>query len=260
MYAVTHINRYGIWYAGTIVVIAILIAVGIISSGTSGSLAIVLPPMQNIFIFIDEEERAPSRVENGIAYYDTLTEGGHSAILSAEGFWPWSKDVVIPGGVTKTLAPFLVPRNPSGFIVNENDSEYDTIRASFGDALLPSPEHAAVSADNNTKLWIEEGAVVAEWVGSATATPWYFCRPDGSCDAPGIVFSPVAAIRSLSFYKDRNDVFILAAEDGIFAVEFDPTPVQNFQPVYKGASPDFRVKNASTLYVKDGELYYIVSY
>lgn len=101
--------------------------------------------------------------------------------------------------------------------------------------------------------WLEDGNVHVFWAGDTENVPFYLCDVRGCRDK--VVISLDTDITQFSFFPDRNDVFIVATKNHIFAVEADDRSKQNIETVYEGNKPSFRLVG-NTIYVRDGEALY----
>ncbi len=76
------------------------------------------------------------------------------------------------------------------------------------------------------------------------------------CDTRGcrdeIIVSLDTDIRDFDFFPNRNDAFVVATQNHIFAVEADDRSRQNVQTIFKGKKPEFKL-DGSTIFVKDGQ-------
>lgn len=64
-------------------------------------------------------------------------------------------------------------------------------------------------------------------------------------------------IKALDYYKNRNDVIVIAVEEGIYALEITQ---ENLQPIYKGVNPIFVKKDNDTIYILDNNNLMLVNY
>ncbi len=241
-------NQKNIYIGAGIVALIAIIIIGLSVSGyhvsgfgivKGGDLTVVLPEAaegnatstaNKPVLFIDGKEVNGTTAKN-------LTPKTHEVIVAQENFWPWRKEVTIQSDETVTVTPFFVPSNTSGFTIANVDKDYPAINALFTKNTLPSEANPKVSADKTTSVWLAGQSIMTKEVSAATSSE---------------AFSATEDIRSLDFYKDRNDVVIIAIGNGIYALELDNTGGQNFQPIYKGVAPSMIVKDAQTIYVKDG--------
>ncbi|MDO8510263.1 MAG: hypothetical protein Q7S15_01425 [bacterium] len=144
-------------------------------------------------------------------------------------------------------------------VITEADPERGRINSLVVNAGLPSQTSKKKSADGTISIWAEGESIFAEWNGSDTSMPKIFCI-EGACQKLLTVIELKSLVRDLDFFKDRGDVVIFAAENGIFALELDKTKVQNLHPIYKGNEPIFYKNTDHAIFVKDGEALGRISY
>lgn len=108
-----------------------------------------------------------------------------------------------------------------------------------------------ISPREKVGLWREGNQILAKWLKSDRTLPYYFCEGNNeNCQEIVAIFNSSALVKSLDFYPGRDDVAVIAVENGIFAIEIDQRKIQNFQPIYKGVDPYFIV-DGNSFYVKD---------
>lgn len=178
-------------------------------------------------------------------------EGNHTILTAKDGYFPWTKSVVINNGKDINLFPFMLKTNPSGEIITGEDPEYDKIISLVRTSPLPISESRKKSNDGNIEIWAVGNTIYANWTGDIKKTPEYFCTKN-PCDTILEVFKGAGAIENLDFYKDREDIIIFAAGNGVFAIELDPRGTKNFQPIFTGTHPRFHKPKQSSLYILDG--------
>ncbi len=170
-------------------------------------------------------------------------------VVSKEGYWPWNKEISLQGGTEMRFSVFLFKKSPEGAAVQERTPERRELEALFKQQTsLPTRKTPVRSDDSSAELFVENGKILARWLSKDPA-PQYYCI-DGSCDEH-VALSFEAELRDLSFLPSRNDVALLAIQNGVFALELDNRGTQNFQPVYRGTRPRFIVKDGVP-YIKDG--------
>jgi len=150
-----------------------------------------------------------------------LENGKHTVVISKNNYWPWMKEIEIIKDNDVVIQPFFIPQNTSGFLIGKEDPEYPQIMSFFQNNLISTSTLASIPKENSL---LKETAV------------------------------------ALDFYKDRQDVVIIASGDGIYGLEIDSKNIQNFQPIYKGIRPLFVKKDNSSLYVLDNDNLMLVNY
>ena len=199
---------------------------------------------ENASIYLDNDLHHD---EGGRVVLKDVTPGQHTLLVAADGFWPWAKTIEIEDDSTLdfgVLALWIKPELHTGTVTMENPEA-----AKVSMASLPTSEEPAVSADRNVHIWMDENVIYAAWQGREGKRPAYYCNP--TCSNTLTVFNSDVPIRSLSFFGERSDAILFAAENGIFALELDTRGTQNFQPLYLGTAPIFSLGDDSVL-VYDG--------
>ena len=69
-----------------------------------------------------------------------------------------------------------------------------------------------------------------------------------------MVFETKDEVRGAAFMPKRDDVLMVAIENGVFAIEIDGRSRRNLQPLYKGKSPTFAVLEKIIYILDNGTL------
>ncbi len=101
--------------------------------------------------------------------------------------------------------------------------------------------------------WLESGDIQVYWTGEVKATPFFFCNIRDCKN--NIKVSLNTDISQFDFYPNRDDAFIVATQNHIFAVEADDRSRQNLQTIFKGEKPEFKLRG-NTIFIKDGQELY----
>jgi len=164
-----------------------------------------------------------------------LDDGQNEIIVNKEGYFPWTTTLSIESEEKIILKPFLVSQSPSGQIITENDREYFELIQKIENKKVPTK-------DNPLKL-----ENVSVWVGDGNEIIFK------NEEVEKVVIKPLLQIRSVEFYKEREDVLIFGTEDGIYAIDvYGEGNQQNFMPIYKGSNPRFILgESQDFLYISD---------
>jgi|GEM_PF-1636702 len=168
-----------------------------------------------------------------------LTPGEHTLLVARDGYWPWAKHITVGRGENLEMVVFSFPVASELTPATVAPAQTERVRAEM--TQLPTREEPLFSDDESTAVWVEGRNIVASWRDRRDRLPGYFCNPD--CRTRMTVFTGQVPIRSVSFYGTRNDVLLVAAENGIFGLELDMRGTQNFQPLYSGTSPIFSLND-----------------
>jgi hypothetical protein len=237
-------QSYKWYYVGAGIFLSILILWGIVSQKGFGLGELTVNvTVQNSIILIDEKEVEPHAVDGSRVTY-RLRAGTHSVINGSDGFFPWTNEVTIIKNENTEITPFLVPESSSGFFIGKEDPEFSDIVKSF---KSPKPTEALpIESASGMKLWVDENFVLLE-------------NENGTA----VIYNGDEAPHYVDFYKERDDVYIIASGTKVFVIDGNVDTFQNFMPIHSGelgVRADFRVKNESQLYIKNGNTYLIVSY
>lgn len=212
--------------------------------------------MPDTKIFLDNNYAGASKDGGDITL--RLSSGRHSIIAVKEGYWPYLKEITAENNKKYVISAFGVSRNPGGVIITKNDPEYLSLVSLFNKNVLPTKEKPLLSKDGSTAVWIEDALVMASWKGDESRRPYYYCL-FSACSESIKSFDPITEIRDIAFYKDRNDVLLVAIQNGVFALEIDPNNTQNFQPLYEGTSPEFRIEEDKNVYIMDNGVLMLIN-
>lgn len=232
-----------------------------------------------ISIYVNGEVvRKTSIVQKGI-FVQSLKPGEYKVSASKDGFQTWNKIIrVFPEIVTEARSfslknePILteIPRNlnsnglATSTVIKKNP-EYDLINDLFMATTTQKsikPISATTSVDTKTIRNIlvknEDGKLHVFWTGENDAIPNYFCESD-VCKSE-IVINGGSKVKSFDFFPGRDDLIIIRLENGIYVSEIDDRSPQNIQKIVLGLGYDFRVKDGSEIYLKEGAKIYSVSF
>lgn len=205
-------------------------------------------------IFIDDHLEKITASNDETVTFKKLLPGEHTVVVSKDQYWPWKKRVTIRPEQTVSVSSFTLPVNLQGTLVAKDDVRYANIVGIMREQSFPQKGSPKISADKNVVIWAESEeeelpVIKAVWAGNPNEKPDIFANaPRGEIT----VLTLKEPLRNLDFYKDRNDVYLFASKNGIFAIELDASAPQNFQPLYIGKeNPQFWKATPETLYLKE---------
>ena len=232
-------KQHVLWGIGGILLILVMVGyvrgykpTDIFLIGKSGTLTLDLP-LSETNVFIDEEKKLTTTQDNEPVEF-LLSPKRHSVIISRDGYYPWTKEIVIPSKGIVKLSPIFITINTSGQIITKNDPEYTKLRRTVIEAPVPTKDKPKISKDGSAVLWMDDNEIIV----TIASTTYSVIQPD-------------TAIRSVDFYRDRGDVVIFSTSNAIYAIEIDKAGKQNFMPIYKGISPTFYKNDPDFVYVWD---------
>ncbi len=227
----------------------------------------VFVPEYGSEIFVDNELKKTTGTFQKELFLQNLKPQSYLVLVSNERFWPWAKKVSVTEKEVSPLYPFLVPKDvglqeikiaTSSLATSTlavSGAEYKTLNLLFEEKVSNSIIAISTSTDANAivkkkmKIWSDDKKIFAQWVGSDTRIPPYFCSVS-ECDPLLTIFDSSSVVRHIDFYPGRDDAIIMSVGDGVFAIEIDTRDFHNFYPLYHGKKPDFRINNGR-VYIKD---------
>lgn len=190
-------------------------------------------PYKETTIYVNSNEKIVTDADTKVVEI-TLTPKTHKIIVSLKDFYPWTKDVKVPSGGKLELNPLYVPQNPSGFLIGQLDPEYYQIKQSIAKNKVLPESTPIMHKDGVTKIFVDKNTI-------------YVTKNEKTEE----VLKSEVKIKSIDFYKNRNDVVIFSAGNSIYAIEIDKAGTQNFMPIYKGQDPYFVNETDNTIFVED---------
>lgn len=220
----------------------------------------VFVPEPDTSVFVGNELKKVTGFFQREVLVKNLRPDQYLVLVANDTFWPWAKFVDVERGEVEPLFPLLVPKVIASLEVPETSSRYEAINELFEEEMTATTTTSLAITKipesltrRRVKIWLDGNKIFAEWQGSNESAAKYFCDHGGVCTNPVLVFESSSDIGDFSFYPDRNDAILISLNNGIYAVEIDGRQYQNFYPIYRGQSPEFRL-SGSVMYVKDGEL------
>lgn len=201
-------------------------------------------------VFVDNR-RVARFSEMSSVELDNLAVGTHAVVVAKDGYWPWSKELVLANNERIALRPFLIPQEPSIRVAEEEHEGRADAVSKLRSYTLPQEDAPLISHDGAVHVWVTQNEIQARFVSEAEAPP-PFCIT-GTCEYTLTVLPTEADIRNIAFFPSRNDVIMFSTENGIFALELDKRGTQNFQPIYLGISPSFIMQADNLLAIEDSD-------
>ncbi len=205
---------------------------------------------------------------------DSLSQGftptTYRVLFARENFSSWEKDVPVVAGKVTDVHPFQIPLEPEiteipQKITDENghlltNPEYTTTRKLFipvrdpvSGEITSSPVMKEHTQDK-THIFQFGDSIYGEWTGSENTLPHYFCDAPGVCSLVSAIARGVPTETSFDFFPNRNDIVILAKDDGIYVSEIDRYGGHNESKLISGKNLLFIVKG-SVLYIQKDNLF-----
>ncbi len=238
----------------------------------------VAVPESGAQVRIGEEIVKQTGVFQRNIFVQNLKPDMYEITVTKDGFQSWSKELLVFPQTVSESYPFLLPVEPAiveierytPVIINGTStgavnkkletSEYKTAINIF---IATTTAKVATTSDVikvKRKLAVtnDKGALFVEWTGSVESTPYYFCINQICQEKIDITFS--SPVRTFDFFPGRDDLLVVVIEDGIFVIEIDNRSKQNIQTLMEGKGLDFRIRNDETIFIKQREKLYTVSF
>lgn len=211
-------------------------------------------PVTGTSVYLDGLEiNQTSFFQNGFLIQN-LKPKSYTIITYKDGYWPWSKKLKVEESLVTEGRAILVPTNPKIVLVEKISDEYKLAMKTFSPQIKTATTTFTEFANHNRERLMldkKQNLLALGWLGENQDLPYFFCA-DLGCDATTTIIKASTPIRWATFYPGRNDVVIVAIQNGIYAVEIDKRGGQLLQPIYKGFKPYFFVPAGENfLYVFD---------
>lgn len=226
-------------------------------------------------IYVNGTLEKTTNILQGGVFLQGLKPKKYNIVVAKDGYWTWSKDLVVKAHLVSEARSFNLRKEPKGRILKPEDvsalgfSEYDDALNLFNlqkpatkkaTTTVSSKKDLAVattteifSKNNKQKIYIEgNNKIWAEWLGEEKEIPYYFCDQENKCSDKILVLNSKTPVKKIDFFIGRKDVIIYATANGVFVTEIDGRSGRVTQPLYKGKNPNFSWPQAgSGLYILD---------
>ncbi|MCK6462218.1 MAG: PEGA domain-containing protein [Candidatus Pacebacteria bacterium] len=204
----------------------------------------IISSADGVDVYVDGKKKVSAAAAGQTLTIGGLKPGRHSVLAAKEGYWPWQKNLTVESEATTEARTLFVPTEPQGKILfSPQDSSIGNTPEELAkrgkilkDILLS--QNSLEKTKIGVSLFSDEARqnLSAEWLGPETP-PYFICGDAGSCQKITPVFNSKFQIKTFDFYPGRNDVAIVAVEDGVYALEIDGRGGRMLQPIYKGNNP-----------------------
>jgi hypothetical protein len=92
--------------------------------------------------------------------------------------------------------------------------------------------------------------IILNWIGPKNEIPYYYCLDFENCRQK-IVLEWIDEIQKFDFLPNRNDVFLVLVNSGLYAVEVDDRSERNIQTVYTDKIDDFIIGPNGKVFVRE---------
>lgn len=248
-----HLALVGLFIAGTV---AIFVGIKFYDLGyrlsfnqgfTRPASLVISPYTQGTELYVDGKRILEAEMVDDVITM-VIPAGLHEITVSRTGYFPWQKQIDVESGERVVVGPYNIPEATNGSVLAPTDTEYaSAVQLLAKSTTVPSEEKPVLSRDGSISAFVRDQSLVAR-VQSGTP-PQYFCS--ASCESEKDVAALSADVRGLAFLPGRNNVLLMAVQDGIFAIELDTRGMQNFQVLYRGIRPTFAVSPEGLVYIRE---------
>ncbi len=226
----------------------------------NGSITITVPE-RGSGVFLDNKHKTVTTKADQEVTFKKLDDKVHSILVDTPGAYPWYKAFDLSKDKSPALTSYAVATTLSKIEILTSDPKYQSVKTVVEKAALPSITSKKRSANGNVDLWVDAAtnSIHAEWIGDPGTLPRFFC-PLGTCSPHLVILNGKTPIRSVDFFKNREDVIIVAIDNSISALELDISPPQNFQPIFLGTAPRFDQPENGILFIESGATLSVVRY
>lgn len=239
------------WYAiiSSVMFVAVLGVAALYASGynvnvkklsvvETGGVHVAVPAIDAV-VTLNGKEVGKSSLLTHSFFLDNLAPGTYAVTVVADGYYPWTKNlVVLPKLVTEANA-FMVPTD-----------------LTLVSAIAPATKVATTTeVSGGLLLTVADGAVTLTWTRDLAEAPEAFCLAPHSCIAE-VPVAP-ADIKATDARFFENGVVYRTAK-GIYFAEADIKRPRVLVPLYQKPGATFRV-DKKRLYISDGAVTYEVT-
>lgn len=144
----------------------------------------------------------------------------------------------------------IVEKNSISDSVEEEIIKAKEIPEYFFDLGIEDPEILEnLINQSNQVAWLEDGNIKTFWIGDDQSVPYYYCQEIYVC-GEGLQLDWDDEILAFGFLPNREDVWVVMTEKGLYAVELDKRGERNIQPIYLGQDMDFRINSNNKIVIK----------
>lgn len=238
-------------------------------------------------VIIDKKNKNTSLLANS-ALIKNLLPGAHQTTVEKDGFWKWTKTLMILPEMVAERNVLLVPKNAEikilgtttpvseikkpnfqsvkkfwaipktdDFLILGDDGDFyknkdvfDVI-GQWGTTtlnILKSKKNSFFDENFSRIIYWDEENIDAYWIANSDKMPEW----EKKLDLHILSASP---IRDVKFYPGWPDYLLVASGDSIYVVEMERAGGQNIFPIYKGKTPKIISVESGLLILLDGKNY-----
>lgn len=253
---------------------------------TTGGIHISVP-VSGAAITLNGEDIERSSLFSKAFFLDNLEPGSYVIQATLDGYYPWSKNLVVESRLVTDVSMLAVPQPlrvlelevqtatssaPVADVVSSSatsttksvsETEFERVAASFATtttALVPTgtttpgSKTPPADAEGGAALIIEDGDISVRWERNAPP-PSSFCSRPSLCTTRFFLEHGEQTATDAHFFN--GGVVYRTLESGVFFVEADIRQPRLLAPIYSKPAAEFRIMSGA-LYIKDGGTLYAV--
>lgn len=187
-----------------------------------------------------------------------VSSGEHTVAIERHNHHPWQKTLSFTAHATTTIAPFNLSRTPEILPISAGVEDDAPRGASLFAVAKHRPQtNPLLSEDENLAIWQDESGIHATWHDATSTRPSYFCFTE-TCSNEFLVTELQEPVSTIDFFPGRTDIILVTTNEGIFALELDRRPIQNFQPLLAQPGADVRLRDNESVYIRYNNALYIL--
>jgi len=227
---------------------------------------VVAVPLADATVTIDGDVIGQSGFFDRSFYISNLAPSSYVVQVEREGYYPWSRTLVVEPQIVTTASARLVSKETRALLIQQAtttsvSSTTRTVLAAEYNALLEAFETAATSSEVRggqlvgMQLAVEEGNVYLRWPDGGRRFPDNFCaRPSYCVDEIEVERGRPHAISAVFF---ADGIVYATRTGGVFFSDPDVRPTELTVPLYPHGGADVRVVDGRLIVKDDDTLYEI---
>ncbi len=244
-------------------------------------------------VAVDKKNKNTSLLANS-ALIKNLLPGAHQATVEKDGFWKWTKTLMILPEMVAEKNVLLVPKSAeikilgtttpaleikkpifsgvkkfwaipktNDFLILGDDGKFyknkdvfDVI-SQWGTStlnILKSKKNSFFDENFSRIIYWDEENIDSYWISDLDKMPEWERNSEPNPER-GLHILSASPIRDVKFYPGWPDYLLVASGDSIYVVEMERTGGQNIFPIYKGKMPKIISAESGRLILLDNKNY-----
>jgi len=240
-------------------------------------------PLSGTSISLNAEELERTSLFSKTFFFDNLTPGSYVIQAETEGYYPWSKTLVVESRLVTDVSVLSIPQPVRLFELTQATStlaSVDALSTTSTTQLISADDYAviadvfatttptlkntgtsteeqvspSVDIESGVGLVIEDGDLLVRWERNSNP-PSSFCTRPSLCVTHFFIERTPQTVTDAEFFG--GGVIYRTEESGVMLSEVDIRQPRLVVSIYSDPQASFRIIDG-TLYIKDGETIYRV--